>query len=160
MKPMQVVLISSMLSLAPWMYSTAAAHQAGAHMMVSPQELNWSSIASLPQGAEIAVIAGPLSEPKPFMIRLKFPAGYRLPAHSHPAIEHVTVISGMFHMGVGDKLDTSRGHGLSPGSVAIMQPGVNHFAWTDEPTVIQVHGVGPWGLNYVNPDDDPRRRSQ
>jgi hypothetical protein len=65
------------------------------------------------------------------------------------------VISGTFHMGVGDKLDQSNTKGLSAGSVAIMQPKTNHFGWTQEETVVQVHGVGPWAITYVNPADEP-----
>lgn len=128
------------------------------HKMVTPDELEWTDIASLPPGAKLAVIEGPVTEAVPFTFRLRLPADYKIPAHWHPAIEHVTVISGTFNMGVGDKLDPSQTRALVPGSVAIMQPHTNHFAWTQEETVIQVHGVGPWGINYVNPDDDPRKK--
>ena len=89
---------------------------------------------------------------------LKFPANAKVPAHSHSAIEHVTVLSGVFNMGAGDKLDTSKTQPLGPGSVSIMQPGTNHFAWVDEETVVQIHGVGPWTVTYVNPADDPRKK--
>ncbi len=129
-----------------------------AHMMVTPGELNWTDVASLPVGAKLAVIEGPASEPVAFTFRLKLPADYQIPAHWHPAIEHVTVISGTFNMGVGDKLDASKTMPLTAGSVAIMQPKTNHFAWTKEETIVQVHGVGPWGINYVNPADDPRKK--
>lgn len=129
-----------------------------AHMMVTPGELNWTDVASLPAGAKLAVIEGPLMEAVPFTFRLKLPAGYKIPAHWHPAIEHVTVISGTFNMGVGDKLDTSKTKPLTAGSVAIMQPKTNHFAWTKEETIVQVHGMGPWAINYVNPADDPRKK--
>ncbi|MEO5573536.1 MAG: cupin domain-containing protein, partial [Gammaproteobacteria bacterium] len=94
----------------------------------------------------------------PITFRLKFPADYKLPAHWHPGIEHVTVISGTFNMGTGDKLDPSKTKPLSAGSVAIMQPKTTHFAWTKEETIVQVHGVGPWAINYVNPADDPRKK--
>ena len=80
-------------------------------------------------------------------------------AHSHPAIEHVTVISGTFNVGMGDKLDPSKSQAIPAGGVAIMQPKMNHFAWTKEETILQVHGVGPWGVNYVNPADDPRKKT-
>ena len=59
---------------------------------------------------------------------------------------------------MGDKLDPSKTTALAAGSVAIMQPMTAHFAWTNEETVVQVHGVGPWGVNFVNPDEDPRKR--
>jgi len=128
------------------------------HMMVTPGELNWTDVPSLPAGAKLAVIEGPVTEPVPFTFRLKLPANYQIPAHWHPAIEHVTVISGTFNMGVGDKLDTAKTRPLAAGSVAIMQPKTNHFAWTKEETIVQVHGVGPWGITYVNPADDPRKK--
>lgn len=129
-----------------------------AHLMVTPEELSWTDVASLPAGAKVAVIEGPLNEAVPFTFRLKLPANYKIPAHWHPAIEHVTVISGTFNMGVGDKLDPSKTKPLATGAVAIMQPKTNHFAWTKEETIVQVHGVGPWAINYVNPADDPRKK--
>ena len=128
------------------------------HMMTTPDELKWADVPSVPAGAKVAVIEGPLSEAVPITFRLKFPADYKLPAHWHPGIEHVTVISGTFHMGAGDKLDASKSKPLSAGSVAIMQPRTNHFAWTKDETIVQVHGVGPWAINYVNPADDPRKK--
>ncbi len=128
------------------------------HLMVTPGELKWGDVPSLPPGAKVAVIEGPLDQPKPFTIRLRFPENYKIPAHWHPAIEHVTVISGTFNMGTGDKLDQSRTKALTTGSVAIMQPKTNHYAWNKEETEVQVHGVGPWAVNYVNPADDPRKK--
>ena len=128
------------------------------HLMVTPSDLKWADVPSLPPGAKIAVIEGPMNEAVPFTVRLKLPADYKIPAHWHPAIEHVTVISGTFNMGTGDKLDPSNTTALSTGSVAIMQPKTNHFAWTKEETIIQIHGVGPWAVNYVNPADDPRKK--
>jgi hypothetical protein len=132
--------------------------QAGTHIMVSPADLRWADVPSLPPGAKIAVIEGPPSEAVPFTFRLKLPANYKIPAHWHPAIEHVTVISGAINLGLGDKLDEAKTKPLSIGSVAIMQPKTNHFAWTKEETIVQVHGVGPWDLTYVNPADDPRKK--
>jgi len=132
--------------------------QTGAHIMVAPTDLKWAEVPSLPPGAKIAVIEGPLTEAVPFTFRLKFPPDYKVPAHWPPAIEHVTVISGTLNMGTGDKLDAAKTKPLSAGSVAIMQPKTNHFAWTKEETIVQVHGVGPWGVTYVNPEDDPRKK--
>ena len=135
--------------------SMAQAHD---HRMIQPNDLKWSDVPSLPPGAKIAVIEGPMNEAKPFTMRLRLPADYQVPAHFHTAIEHVTVISGTFNMGTGDKLDTKATRALGPGSIAIMQPGTRHFAWTKEETVVQVHGVGPWTVTYVNPADDPRKK--
>ena len=133
-------------------------HEAGAHVMVTPSELKWTDIPSLPPGAKIAVIEGPMTEAVPFTAQLKFPANYRIAAHWHPAVEHVTVLSGTFHMGTGDRLDTAKTRSLPPGSTAIMQAKTNHFAWTSEETIVLLHGVGPWGITYVNPTDDPRKK--
>src|SRR5262245_41425444 len=119
-----------------------ASAQTHAHLMVAPDDLKWADIPSLPPGAKIAVIEGPMNEAVPFTFRLKFPADYQIPAHWHPAIEHVTVISGTFNMGTGDKLDQSATKALSAGSVAIMQPKTHHYAWTNEDTVVQVHEIG------------------
>jgi quercetin dioxygenase-like cupin family protein len=130
----------------------------GEHLMVAPTDLKWADVPSLPPGAKIAVIEGPLNEAKPFTMRLRFPGNYQIPAHYHGAIEHVTVLSGTFNMGLGDKLDTKATRPVGPGGVAIMQPGTRHFAWTEGETVVQVHGVGPWTITYVNPADDPRKK--
>ena len=148
------------LTLGLWALAAPVAfgQHAGGHSMVNPSDLKWAPVPSLPAGAQIAIIQGPMNEAKPFTIRLKLPANYRIPAHSHPAIEHVTVISGKFNMGTGDTLDDSKTTALLPGSVAIMQIGTNHFAWTSEETVVQLHGIGPWDVKYVNPADDPRKK--
>ena len=132
--------------------------QSGDHMMAVPDDLTWTDVASLPAGASLAVIEGPLNEAVPITFRLKFPADYLLPAHWHPAIEHVTVLSGTFNMGTGDKLDQSMTMALTPGSIAIMQPKTTHFAWTKKETLVHLPGEGPWAIHYVNPADDPRKK--
>jgi quercetin dioxygenase-like cupin family protein len=128
-----------------------------AHVIFTPAGLTWTDSAALP-GAKIAVIEGPLNKAVPFTIRLKHPAGYKIPPHWHPTIEHLTVISGTLNLGFGDKLDMDKTTTLTAGSVAIMQPNTVHFTWTEEETITQVHGVGPWEVTFVNPDDDPRRK--
>jgi len=68
------------------------------------------------------------------------------------------VLSGEFWMGPGEKFDEAKSHALGIGDVMVMQPKVPHFAWTKAPTEIQLHGTGPWGITYLNPDDDPRKQ--
>ena len=126
--------------------------------MLFPEDLKWTDVPSLPPGAKIAVIEGPMNEAVPFTVRLKFPANYRIPAHWHPAVERVTVLSGTFYMGVGDKLDMQKSTSLPPGGMMIMQPRTNHFAWTKEEVVVQLNGIGPWGVTYVNSAEDPRSK--
>lgn len=130
--------------------------QSGHHTMVDPDKLSWAAVPSLPKGAQLAVIEGPMNEAVPFTVRLKFPANYRIPPHWHPAVERVTVLSGTFNMGTGDSFDSSKTQALNPGGIAIMPAKTSHFAWTAAETVVQLHGTGPWGITYVNPADDPR----
>jgi quercetin dioxygenase-like cupin family protein len=137
--------------------SQALGQHAETHIMMSPQELTWNDLPSLP-GVKIAVIEGPLTQAIPIMFRLKFPANYQVPPHSHPGIEHVTIISGTLNMGMGDVFDKTKTRALTPGSVAIMPPGTRHFVWTSEETIGQVHSTGPWSVTYVNPADDPSKK--
>lgn len=138
--------------------SAFAAASSAEHRFVKGTDLTWKPVPSLPAGAQIAVIEGPMDKAAPFMVRLKFPANYRLPAHTHPAVERVTVLSGAFHMGMGPKLDTRKTQAVLPGDIMVMEPGTVHYAWTDAETVVQLHGHGPWGVTYVNPTDDPRKQ--
>jgi quercetin dioxygenase-like cupin family protein len=129
------------------------------HIMVKPENVKWTEgLASIPAGARFAVIEGDPKVAGLFTMRLWFPADYKIAAHWHPADEHITVISGTFQMGLGDKFDNEKLQPLPAGSFAIMASGTRHFAMTKEETVIQLHGMGPWGINYVNPADDPRKK--
>ena len=130
------------------------------HRMVKAAELKWEPVPSLPTGAVATVIEGPMSEAVPFTIRIKLPANYKIPPHFHPAVERVTVLSGEFHMATGDKFDAKKMMALKAGDMMIMQPKTNHYAWAKTPTVVQLHGTGPWGVTYVNPEDDPRKAAK
>ncbi|MCM2251350.1 MAG: cupin domain-containing protein [Ramlibacter sp.] len=156
MSALQTASAAAMFIVAGFVPAVSPA-QGGGVVIVAPADLKWADVPSLPPGAKIAVIEGAMSEAKPFTVRLKFPANYKIPAHSHPAVEHVTVMSGTFHLGAGDKLDPKQTRALTPGSVAVMQPNTRHFAWTDAETIVQLHGMGPWGVAYAAPADDPRK---
>lgn len=116
--------------------------------------------ASLPLGAQISLLEGKnLSLPgAPFAFRLRFPDGYEIKPHMHPAIEHVTVLSGTFHFGAGEAFDRAQAIAYPPGSYLAMPIGHAMYAWAEGETIIQVHGVGPWGVTYLNPADDPRKK--
>jgi quercetin dioxygenase-like cupin family protein len=143
---------------AAWTVAAIGAHaqHSGGHIMLQPSDMTWTDLPALP-GVKIAVIEGPLTEAGPIMFRLKFPANYKVMPHRHPGIEHITVISGTLHLGMGDTFDASKTHALTVGSVGIMPPGTNHFVWTSVETITQVHSTGPWSVTYVNPADDPRK---
>ena len=136
----------------------AAPAAAEGHKMYMAKSLEWKDLPSIP-GAKIALLEGPMNEAVPFTARIKAPAGGKIPPHWHPGIEHVTVISGTFAMGVGEKWDDKAMHTLGPGDVMIMQPKTAHYAQAKTETVVQVHGMGPWAVNYVNPDDDPAKKA-
>jgi quercetin dioxygenase-like cupin family protein len=127
------------------------------HVVVNPADLKWGDAPpGLPPGAKLAVLAGDPNKKGLFTVRLQTPAGYKVPPHTHPTTEHITVISGAFNIGTGDKFDEAAGKELSAGGYMVMPPGMRHYAWTPAETIIQVHGMGPFVINYLNPTDDPR----
>jgi hypothetical protein len=129
------------------------------HVMVLPDEIRWGPAPpSLPAGAKFAVLAGDPTKAGPFVIRAKLPAGYRVPPHWHPTDENVTVIRGTFRAGKGSKFNAAACEALPAGSFVRMPKGMRHFAWVKDETIIQVHGNGPFQINYVNPADDPRKK--
>ena len=128
-------------------------------LIAQPDTLKWAAASpALPTGAQSAVILGDPATEGPYVLRLKLPAGYKVAPHSHPNDENVTVISGMFHLGIGEKFDESKGQAIKPGGYAQTPKGVKHYAWSSQETVIQLHGVGPGGFTYVNLADDPRKK--
>lgn len=106
---------------------------------------------------QIVAIDGAPGAAVPFTAKVKFAANTKISPHSHSGVERVTVLSGVLNIGMGDRLDANKTSALAPGSVRTIQPEANHFVWFDQETVIQLHGVWPWTVTYVNPDEDPRR---
>jgi quercetin dioxygenase-like cupin family protein len=113
----------------------------------------------LPSGSKIAVVSGDPSKEGMFTIRLKFPANYAIPAHHHPADEHVTVLSGRTYYGMSDKLDRAKARRLTAGHSVVMKAEHNHWVFTrGAPTVVQVKAKGPFQITYADPKDDPRKK--
>src|SRR5262245_17258927 len=130
-----------------------------AHVTAELKEATWGPAPPmLPPGAQIAVLAGDPTKAAAYTIRLKFPANYTIPAHSHPTDENVVVVSGAVTFGMGDKLtkSTTSNRTLTVGGFALMPAGMNHFAYTTQESTIILFGQGPVEFNYVNPADDPR----
>ncbi len=141
--------------------STSAFAQTKAHVISAVKEAQWGPAPPmLPPGAEIAVLAGNPGGSSAYTVRLKFPANYAIPAHSHPTDENVVIVSGALTFGMGDKLaKTAAGNKtLSPGGYALMPAGMNHYAFTSGETTIILYGQGPVEFKYVNPSDDPRNK--
>ena len=127
----------------------------------TPREIKWADAPPvLPPGAKAVVLEGDPTKEGPFVLRVRMPDGYRIPPHTHPKPERVTVISGTFHVGMGEKFDPDKGQAMPAGSFGTRPAGMKHFVWTKGETVIRLHGTGPWSLTYVNPDDDPRKKQK
>jgi mannose-6-phosphate isomerase-like protein (cupin superfamily) len=90
-------------------------------------------------------------------MRLLLPDGYTLRPHFHPATEHVTVLQGGFLVGMGEQFDPSKFTELPVGTLGVIPIGMRHYARAKGEVILQLHGIGPWGITYVNPADDPRR---
>src|SRR5688572_28375165 len=136
-----------------------AASDASGHAMITPEQVKWQAgPPSLPPGAQFAVLEGDPAKSGFFAMRVKFPSGYTIPPHTHPVTERVTIMSGTLHLGMGGTFDKSAAHKMPAGTYAYMQPGVKHFAWAEGDCVVQLIAIGPWGITYVNPADDPRKK--
>jgi quercetin dioxygenase-like cupin family protein len=134
------------------------AAKAPGHVVVTPDKLTWGAApAALPRGAQAAMLIGNPAEAGPFTLRLIFPAGYKIPPHWHPTTEHVTVLWGAIQMGTGETFDVAAAHPLSVGGFSVMPAETRHYLYTKEGATVQVHGIGPFTLTYVNPADDPRK---
>jgi quercetin dioxygenase-like cupin family protein len=131
------------------------------HIAVQPSALKWGPAPpGLPPGARIAVVSGNPGGDGPYVVRAKLPTGYKIPPHSHPTDENVTILSGTFHIAMGDTFDTKKGETVKAGGFFSAQKGMHHYGWATSPTEIQIHGMGPFTINYVNPADDPRNSTK
>ncbi len=162
-----LILIASLCASAGIASAQAHTHPTSApgspdkhHVIVElPGAIDWvPAPASLPAGARVAILEGDPSKPGPFTMRLWMPDSYRIPPHFHPADERVTVISGIFLVGMGEVFDASKLTELPTGSYAALSPGMAHYAQARGETVIQLNNIGPWSLTYVNSADDPRSK--
>jgi len=139
---------------------SALAQDAMKATRVKPDELTWKDNPALPKGAQFAVLLGDPTKAEVVVQRVKFPANYQIPPHTHPYAEVVTVMSGNIGFGMGEKLDT-KGEMLKAGTLNVVPAKHAHFAWTgNEEVIVQVQFTGPAGIDYINPTDDPRKKTQ
>ena len=129
-------------------------------IMARSEEMKWEPCTpALPRGPQCTALEGDrMADNVPFTYRLKLPAGYRIPAHIHPGDGHLTVIVGTLNIGFGDKFDINATKPMPAGSFIVIPRGAPHFYWVKDETIVQSHGIGPWGVTYVNPADDPRKK--
>ena len=130
------------------------AEPAAGFVSVTPSELKWSDAPGLARGAKIAIIEGDLKAAGPITFRGKLPPKSKIGVHTHPQIEHVTVLSGMFYFATGDKFDEKKAKAYSPGSALVIPAGMPMYAFTkDKEAVLQIHGTGPWGIEYMKHEE-------
>lgn len=135
-------------------------HAAAQHVVIAAEEIEWVPAPPvLPPGAQSALLEGDPTKEGPFTTRIRMPAGYRIPPHTHPVIAHLTVLSGRVGAGIGETWDDAEMRFVGPGGYFILAPGVAHFEIAEEESVVQLNAIGPWGVTYVNPADDPRNAS-
>ena len=129
------------------------------HTVVRGDAVTWGGApASLPPGAQAAALLGSPAKEGPFVLRLKFPAGFTVPPHKHSKDEFVTVISGAFAISHGETIDAAALKPLPPGSFVHLPAGMPHYARAEVESIVQINGVGPFDVTYVNPADDPRKQ--
>jgi quercetin dioxygenase-like cupin family protein len=155
MKPVIATLsLTAVLAAAPTVLQAADSH----HTVVAADAVTWGPAPpSLPPGAQAAVLLGSPAKEGPFVLRLKFPAGFVVPPHRHSKDEFVTVISGRFAVSSGEKVDRAT-KSLPAGSFVHLPAGMPHYAMADGEAVVQINGTGPFDVQYIDPKDDPRNR--
>ena len=129
------------------------------HTVVAADAIRWGPAPpSLPPGAQAAVLLGSPAKEGPFVLRLKFPAGFVVPPHRHSKDEFLTVISGRFAIGTSNTVDRASLKPLSAGSFIHLPAGMTHYAWSEVESIVQINGVGPFDVVYIDPKDDPRKQ--
>jgi anti-sigma factor ChrR (cupin superfamily) len=127
--------------------SSSMAFAANKLTVLSPSDLQWFPATDL-KGAEVAIVSGNPEKKEPFIARVKLPANFQIPVHTHHINEYDTVISGALYVGTGAKFDADNGEKISAGSFVLIPAKLQHYIWTKEETVLQVNGMGPWGMVY------------
>ena len=151
------MLLRQRLSDSQHWLASAVGQEAGEHKFFAPQDILWvPAPPSLPPGAQAAVLYGDPGKEGLFALRLKVPKGYHIPPHTHPKPEIVTVLSGTARLGMGTADDHDKAQALPAGGFFAMPARSVHSFFAEDATVIQLNSSGPWGINYINPKDDPR----
>jgi hypothetical protein len=157
---MRMILVCGAVALAPLVGAAVAQpSEAPPHSLVTAAELKWGEPPPVFQkGASFTVVSGDPGKTGTFVVRLKMPVGYKIAPHWHPADERVTVLSGTFALGMGDTFDKAAMKDLPAGGYALLPAAMRHFAMATTAATVQVEGLGPFALTYVNPADDPSKR--
>jgi len=127
---------------------------------IRAEDIDWQPFPAFPPTARLAILVGEPTKPGPYLIRVKVPGGIKLMPHTHQEDRIYTVISGIFYIGLGDEFDETKLVAHPPGTVLVLPAGQPHFHWAKSGEyVTQVSAIGPLGIAYVAPSDDPRSGS-
>jgi ketosteroid isomerase-like protein len=140
---------------------TAPGAESAESVLLTPGDVKYGQAPpGLPPGAKMAVVSGDPSKAEPFVIRAQMPAGYKIAPHWHPTTESLTVLSGTVAVGMGDKFDQPAMKDVAVGGFTSVPGQMHHFFMSKTASTIQVHGMGPFAINYVNPADDPSQQKK
>lgn len=152
--------LTALVASLGWAWSARADKDDGhkEHVIITPDKITWKANPALPPNAQAAVLSGdPSKAGALYALRVKMPDGFKVPPHWHPVDENVTVLQGTLMIGTGDKFDASKLKEVPAGSYMVMPKETRHFAQAKGETVLQLNGIGPFEINYVNAADDPRK---
>lgn len=161
MKPFGLIAVLLLLaagSFSPFPVFADSHAKKPSFISVKRSEIRWKDAPSVAPGAKLAVLEGDPKEAAPFTFRLMLPPDSKLGVHTHPTWERVTVISGSLHFAIGDKFDKGKAEEYMPGDAFMVRPGVPMYGFTTKETVIQLHGTGPWGIEYRDPAAAPKKK--
>jgi hypothetical protein len=100
----------------------------------------------------VAIIQGdPMTAGHTYTLHLSCTDGVKIAPHWHPTTENVTVIKGAAAVGMGSKWDDAALKDVPAGGFFWAAPHMTHFAVCKGDTILQVHGVAPFLINFVAP---------
>jgi quercetin dioxygenase-like cupin family protein len=161
MKPVAVVIAVALLTgLAAPSVARADSHGKGTGFVsIKASKIKWADAPSIGPGAKIVLLEGDPKAAAPFTMRIKLPRNLKIGVHTHPAVERVTILSGTFYFATGDKFDRRQAAAYRPGDGFIVPAGMPMYAYTGkEESILQIQGVGPWGIHYLDPADNPMKK--
>ena len=147
------IVLAVMVVFGSGVYSQEKKEATASHKIIHFGDLKWTPII---KGCDLAVVDGnPDAEGQPFVVRIRCADGAKVPAHWHPTDENLTVLKGTFLVGMGETFDESKLQTMNVGNFTTVPKEMRHFAMNKGETIVQVHGAGPFKVNWVNPSDVP-----
>ena len=158
MKKIGLISLAALLVVFVTVAAAELPYDGEGHVMITADELEWGPVASMGEGAEITVMEGDPSSVEPFTMRIRMEDGYEIMPHVHPEYERGTILQGTLHFAHGEEFDRDATRALPEGSFFVMAPGDPMFGYAEGEVILQLHGTGPWGIEYINPGHDPREK--